>query len=85
MQTYLSYPTLPFRSKSSGRNRRNGLVAGEGTVWGWWERLEGKGGNGLRGKGGTAWGMGDGGKQQFAHPAKNKLFPHEHEDKTRNT
>ena len=38
------------------------MGAGEGTVWGWWERFEGRGGNGLRGRGGRgmAWGMGDG-------------------------
>ena len=35
------------------------MGAGEGTVWGLWERCEGKGGNGLRGSGGN--GLGSGG------------------------
>ena len=57
-----------FISKSSSRYLGNGLGAGEGTVWGWRERFEGRGGNGL-GDGGWSWrervegwemGMGDG-------------------------
>ena len=40
-----------FISKSSSRNGGNGLSAGAGTVWGWWERLEGMGGNGFMGQG----------------------------------
>ena len=49
-------------------------MAGEGTVWGWWGRFEGRGGNGLRGSGMNClrdggwgwrervggWGLGDG-------------------------
>ena len=34
------------------------MGVGAGTVWGWWERLEDRGGNGLRGRGAN--GMGDG-------------------------
>mgnify|MGYP006929217838 CR=1 FL=1 len=48
----------------SSRNGANGLGAGDETVWGWWERFEDRGGNGLRGRGGNGlggggWGMGD--------------------------
>ena len=36
-----------------------GWGAREGTIWGWWERFVGRGGNGLRGKEGKISGDGE--------------------------
>ena len=55
---YLVYPTHTpcsetqfFIFKPSSRNGSNGLGAGGETCSGWWERFEGRAGNGLRGRG----------------------------------
>ena len=61
------YPSLVVGMEGTvwrqGRERfgdgANGSGAGQGKVWGWWERFEGRRGNGLRGRGGN--GLRDGG------------------------
>ena len=39
--TYLLYPNPTYLDPNSNRNVGNGLGAAEGTVWGWWDRVEG--------------------------------------------